>query len=392
MWVLCLCGVLVLAATLRADWTETNNDGGPGGLDQPGWVAAYNGSAPGPATNWYDAEDDLAPTWGTDPGWVDNVVAISDADATAYAAANQVSDFFNVRAYVAVSTIDPDEEFGAMVRANQFAMDDPPTAVTCYAATFNYDNAVNVGDPMEFKLYKIVNGVPAAQAVANPGVPAGADDYIVAIELTAVGRRITARLFEDYGDATPVAELSLYDYYRLDAGDTGVTALDYDGTAAIGALYDTLSSETYTYAIPGDLDFDFDVDADDIDLARDAIGSGFYYPEFDYDFDGYLTELDFILYVNRFPETPLGIGTVRGGFNLDGIVNATDLIIMQGSFGATECRWAQGNSNLDCLVNATDLQLLQTNYGYAGSAVPEPGTLLLLTAGAVFAIRRTGTT
>ena len=77
-----------------------------------------------------------------------------------------------------------------------------------------------------------------------------------------------------------------------------------------------------------------------------------------------------------------------GDFNLDGVVNATDLIIMQTSFGTSESLYGRGNANGDVVINATDLAILQANYGYAGSAVPEPGTLALLTAGAVFFIRR----
>ncbi|MHC4563672.1 MAG: PEP-CTERM sorting domain-containing protein [Planctomycetota bacterium] len=238
-----MCIVSAVALPLQADWTETNNDGGPGGLDYfPYWVAAYNGSAPGPATDWYTAAD-LAPTWGTDPGWSGNVVAISDADATAYAAENHVELFTDVRAYVAVSTVDRDEEFGVMVRASEFEMDDPPTAVTCYAATFSFNDAVNVGDPMEFNLYKIAAGVIVDETTVNPLVPVGSDDYIVAIELVAVGGDVSAWLYDDYGDATAVAELSMYDSSPLPAGYTGVINLDYETADGIGALYDTLSSE-----------------------------------------------------------------------------------------------------------------------------------------------------
>jgi hypothetical protein len=388
--------VLAAALPLQADWTETNNDGGPGGLDQPGWVAAYNGSAPGPATNWHTAANLAAAGWGTDPGWTGNVVAITDADATAYAAANQVlPDFWRARAEVAVSTQDPDEEFGAMVRASQFNMDDPPTAVTAYAATFNFNNAVGVGDPMEFKLYKIVNGVPTAELTAHPLVPASFDDFIVAIKLEAVGRHIRARLYDDTGDAVPLADLSLYDYDYLPAGDTGVTALDYDATVGIGALYDTLVASTPTAGLTGDFTGDDLIGLGDVEYVQsaicDAMGPGGYDIALDFDGDGDNDEDDVIFYIRNFPERPTGMGTEVGDLNLDGFINATDLAILAEFFGSSGVGYGRGNLNCDDFVNATDLAILAGNFGYAapeGAAVPEPATLGLLAAGAAFVIRR----
>ena len=394
MWALCLWIVSAVALPLQADWTETNNDGDVGGLDQPGWVAAYNGSAPVPATTWYEASDLAIAGWGIDPGWTDNVVAITDADATAYAAANQVlPDFWRASAYVAVSTQDADEEFGAMVRATQFAMGNLPTAVTCYAATFNFNNAVNVGDEMEFKLYKIVNGVPTTEITSNPLVPAGSDDLIVAVELVAVGRHITARLYDDYGDATPVDELYFYDYNFLAAGDTGVTALDYDATVGIGALYDTLAATTPSVGLFADFTGDDLVDDADADLLCDNIGGGGGGVQpMDLDGDGDVDEDDWVILVEEHLETPLGVGTHRGDFNLDGFVNATDLAILKLNFGDAGKGWAEGNANCDDVVNATDLAILAANFGAVGppgTPVPEPTILMLLAAGAAFAIRRT---
>ena len=85
---------LAVVSPLQADWLETNADGSPsGGLDYlPYWVAAWNGSSPNPATDWYTASY-LSTWYGTDPGWTGWVVNITDADATAYAAANQVESF-----------------------------------------------------------------------------------------------------------------------------------------------------------------------------------------------------------------------------------------------------------------------------------------------------------
>ena len=396
MWALCLCAVLAAAVPAQADWTETNNDGGPGGLDQPGWVAAYNGSAPGPATTWYEASDLALAGWGSDPGWTDNVVAITDADATAYAAENQVlPDFWRARAHVAVSTQDPDEEFGAMVRAGAFNMDDPPTAVTSYAATFNFNNAVNVGDPMEFNLYKIVDGVVVSSVTANPLVPAGSDDLIVAIKLEAVGRHVRAWLYDDYPYTNQVASLYLYDYDFLPAGDTGVTALDYDATVGIGALYDTLSATTPATGLATDFTGDDLIGIDDVEYIQNAIcnamGPGGYDPTFDFDGDGDNDEDDIVFYINNHTETPFGMGTAVGDLNLDGYINATDLAILSLSFGSSGLAYGRGNLNCDTVINATDLAILAGNYGYvspSGAPVPEPTTITLIAAGAAALIRR----
>ena len=239
-------GILLLVTAVHADWTETNKDGTPGGgLDYlEHWVAAWNGANPAPATTW-DTAANLATWYGTDPGWIGNVVNITDADATAYAAANKVESFTDVQATVSVSTTDLDEEFGVMVRASAFDHADPVTNVTAYAATFSANNAMNPGDPMEFNLYKIINGAIDNSQTLNPRVPAGFDDLIVTIELSAVGSSITAKLFED-ADSTNALAIITFDEpgNELPDGYTGVINLDYESADGISAYYDTLSSVT----------------------------------------------------------------------------------------------------------------------------------------------------
>ena len=237
-----MAAIVALTSAASADWTETNNDGGPGGLDYAAnWVAAWNGSAPVPATAWYTAGA-LASTFGTDPGWSGNVVNITDADASAYAAANTFESFTDVKATVAVSTADIDEEFGVLVRASSFAHGAAITAVNGYGATFSVNGATAVGDPMKFSLYKIVAGAVVAQNVKNPLVPANFDDFIVSVELTAEGGQINARLFDDTGDAAPLATAHLTDATPLPGGYTGVVNLDAQADG-ISAYYDTLSSQ-----------------------------------------------------------------------------------------------------------------------------------------------------
>lgn len=237
-----ISAILATGSPVRADWCETNNDGGPGGLDHAAhWVAAWNGVPPAPATTWYTAAA-LAPTFGTDPGWVGNVVNVTDADAFAYAAANKVESFTDVKASVAVSTSDIDEEFGVLVRAGNFSHGAPIAAVDGYGATFSVNGATQAGDPMKFSLYKIVGGVVVAQDVKAPPVPANFDDFVVSIELTAVGGQINARLFMDTGDAVPLATVGLTDASPLPGGYTGVINLDAQADG-ISAYYDTLCSQ-----------------------------------------------------------------------------------------------------------------------------------------------------
>lgn len=249
--VLATASLFLIGPSARADWTETNKDGVPGGgldyLDY--WVAVYNGTDPGPTTTW-DTAANLATWFGTDPGWTGNVVHIADNDATAYAAANKVESFTNVRVTAAVSTIDIDEEFGIIARASTFDFDDEITDVSAYAATFSANNAQNPGDPMQFNLYKIVNGVIDESWTANPEVPNDFDDLITWIELsvcdTVNGPRVDARLFDDADSSSPLATLSMTDDSAnpFTQGYTGVINLDTASPDGIGSYYDTLSSIT----------------------------------------------------------------------------------------------------------------------------------------------------
>jgi len=78
-----------------------------------------------------------------------------------------------------------------------------------------------------------------------------------------------------------------------------------------------------------------------------------------------------------------------GDFNLDGVVNATDLGTMSTNFGLTGFGWAGGNANCDDVINATDLGTLSTNFGLGGGgSVPEPATLGLLGLGGLALLRR----
>ena len=131
------------------------------------------------------------------------------------------------------------------------------------------------------------------------------------------------------------------------------------------------------------------VDAEDIDLLSTAVRAGSTDPVFDLDNDGDLDEDDFIYMVEVCVETTIGRGSAVGDFNLDSVVNATDMQIMKASFGFSGVGFAAGNANCDDVVNATDLQILKSNFGFEAGSVPEPATLtLLVVAGAAGLARR----
>jgi hypothetical protein len=153
---------------------------------------------------------------------------------------------------------------------------------------------------------------------------------------------------------------------------------------------------TYTPLVTpmtGDFDADNDVDADDVNALCANMGGDV--GTYDMDGDGDVDEDDMTFLVENYLEydsdgdgIPDGAGTFRGDFNLDGIVNGTDLSIMSGGFGTTT-GFAGGNANCDSTVNGTDLSILSSVFGnVATTAVPEPLTITVLSLGAVGMLRR----
>ena len=145
-----------------------------------------------------------------------------------------------------------------------------------------------------------------------------------------------------------------------------------------------------TAVIPGDLNDDGFVNADDIDVLCDNLGDA----DFDLDGDGDADEDDLIYLIEDLVELQDGsgrVGTKQGDFNLDGLVNGTDLAIMKGAFGLSGIDYAGGNTNCDDIVNGTDLAILKANFGFiapTGGPAPEPATLALLGIGGAFLLRR----
>jgi len=151
----------------------------------------------------------------------------------------------------------------------------------------------------------------------------------------------------------------------------------------------------FTIELPrtGDFNVDGDIDADDVDILCANMGGD--PATYDLDSSGTVDEDDMIYLIEQLADYDTdgdgvadGTGTYRGDFDLNGVVNATDLQIMKDNFGTGPLGYADGNANCDTVVNATDLQVLKDNFGSAAAAVPEPLSMGLLAAGGLALLRR----
>ncbi|KKN43936.1 hypothetical protein LCGC14_0698080 [marine sediment metagenome] len=141
---------------------------------------------------------------------------------------------------------------------------------------------------------------------------------------------------------------------------------------------------------PGDFDGDGDVDVDDVDILCDNLGDVAY----DLDGDGDADEDDMIFLIETLVELTDGVrvGTERGDFNLDGLIDGTDLALMKTAFGQPGMGYADGNANCDAFVDGTDLAILKTNFGFIAlpspGSVPEPASAALMLIVGGFLVRR----
>ena len=125
----------------------------------------------------------------------------------------------------------------------------------------------------------------------------------------------------------------------------------------------------------GDINCDGAIDDLDIDLIFANVGPDGP-DECDLDADGDVDADDVAFLVRDI------LGTELGDINLDGQINAADMMTMAASFSQANVGWAGGDLNGDDVVNLTDLMVLRQYFGFTSSAAPagvpeavEPETL-----------------
>ncbi len=152
-----------------------------------------------------------------------------------------------------------------------------------------------------------------------------------------------------------------------------------------------MSQEFQPFLVWADFDGDGDADADDIELLRQNIMGGD--RRYDVNGDGLCRMDDMEMMIDLLVEwagpAEQGVGTAMGDFNLDGVVDTTDLTILATNFGS-QATWAEGNANYDPMIDTTDLTILATNFGSqaTSAAIPEPASMCLLACGAIGLLRR----
>jgi alkaline phosphatase len=137
----------------------------------------------------------------------------------------------------------------------------------------------------------------------------------------------------------------------------------------------------------GDFNLDRLVDETDLAILNSYLGLVGGWAEGDLNGNGIVEETDLDALEAIMLSEP---GLLAGDFNLDGFINVADLAVMKQSFGGPG-GWTEGDLNGDWVVDATDLaafRILMTEASGDAPAVPEPMSLLLLAAAAPLLLRR----
>ena len=220
----------------------------------------------------------------------------------------------------------------------------------------------------------------------------GADGTVTVTDGT--GRTLPVKLGTDAAFDVPhnlPGTFDLVGIFDQEDGDAGDGWTDgyrlwvtgYDGSTGLLGRTDWME---------GDVNDDGVVDAEDIDLVYANAGSGQVVYDLDGDDD---VDADDAVYLIEnlarwFRGVDSGVGTRVGDFDLNGLVNGTDLAIMRVAFGdGGDISYAEGNANGDAMVDATDLAILKSTFGsQAPSSAPEPALALLISLGWVGILRR----
>ena len=155
----------------------------------------------------------------------------------------------------------------------------------------------------------------------------------------------------------------------------GLNARNVTGTIDNTDIYDLMVMDEVA-----DFDEDGDVDLADIDTLCDNMGGE---PgAFDLNGDGIVDkdDLDYML-----SEV---LCSALGDFNLNRLVDGTDLSILAANFGAA-AGYDGGDTNGDNTIDGTDLSILSSTFGFAQTAaIPEPIAVSLLGVGGLGLLRR----
>jgi len=117
----------------------------------------------------------------------------------------------------------------------------------------------------------------------------------------------------------------------------------------------------------GDVNCDGSIDDLDIDLVFANVGPDGYL-ECDLDGNGHVDADDVAFLVRDI------LGTEFGDTNLDGRIDAADMMTMQAFFGHIDAGWAHADLNGDRVVNLTDLMVLRQYFGFTSSPEPTSAT------------------
>jgi len=246
--------------------------------------------------------------------------------------------------------------------------------------------------------FKLEEAGPAGGVVDNFGLHLDLEDGVVLVNAShdddGFSNAGSAFLF----DATTGTQLQKF--FPSDPQSGAMFGWDvamsghYLVVGAVGKNQAYIFHDSTPIAPPGDFDLDGDVDDADIDMLCDFIRNGLAYDSL-YDVSGpgedgvpdsVVDTNDLDYHIRALVETAVGNGTEYADFNLDGMVDTTDLTRLATNYGAGDWKWDEGNANrnIDLVIDTTDLAILATYYGFVASpdAIPEPMTLSVLVLGA----------
>ncbi|MEM6331849.1 MAG: hypothetical protein AAF823_00730 [Planctomycetota bacterium] len=202
-------------------------------------------------------------------------------------------------------------------------------------------------------------------------------------------------LIESFGDYTQgAAAMARFEIAGNEAG-VSYDQLAVSGAVGLGGDVELALLDGYTPTL-GDvfvlIDGDSDEDGDELLTGRFASISGVVIDDF----------LSFAVRYDAETADVVAEVALRADYNLDGVVDTSDLAILASGFGQSGQLWSQGDATGDGLVDTSDLASLASAFGRTSAsvplisptdpaalaAVPEPGVLALLGGAGLLWVRR----